>query len=380
VGSLDSKEKVRLLTGMSMAAYAEPGYLLFHREGSLLARPFDAERLAFTGEPVRIADNIVTASEIDWAAFGASGNGAMIYRSGARQAKSQLQWLDRNGNRLESALELTGYYPIINLSPDGRKIATYTTEPASLNYDIWLIDWDRNVRTRFTYDSAVETMPIWSPDGSRIAFTSFRKGTAGLYEKSAGGTSNEITLLDTPVNEWIQAWSKDGQYIAYRKETETDSGDIHILPLFGERKPFPFVQSAGVQSNLDFSYDGRWLAYSSNESGIYEVYLISFPKAEHKHQISNSGGIQPKWRRDGKEIYYMTLDGKLMAADITTESGFHAKAPRMLFDTAIHLLPEWYNNYAVTPDGQRFLVLRPFTEETSAPITIVLNWTLLPKK
>jgi Tol biopolymer transport system component len=229
------------------------------------------------------------------------------------------------------------------------------------------------VQTRFTVDPGFDTYPLWSPDGLRIAFDSWRTGNGELFEKKAGGAREETVLMESPASEWPEAWSKDGRYIAYRKQIGSEY-DTFVLPMFGDRKPFPIAQAPGNQTNADFSYDGKWMAYQSNESGRYQVYMISFPAADRKRQISSNGGVQPRWRRDGKELCYLAPDGKLMAVDITPGAEISPGIPRLLFDSKIKVNSEWGKQYAVAPDGQRFLLLKPLVEAAATPITVVLNW------
>jgi len=243
------------------------------------------------------------------------------------------------------------------------------------------MDWARNFTTRLTANPAVEEFPVWSPDGLRVAFTSHRNGTAGIFEKKASGVGEETVLLDSPDNEWPKAWSQDGRYLAYARQTGSN-WDIHILPMSGDRKPFPIAQGPGIQEAPNFSFNGKWLAYDSEESGKFQVYVISFPSADRIRQISNNGGVEPRWRQDGKELYYLALDGKMMAAGISAGSEITSEVPRVLFDTGFGVKPAGSGSrlYAVTPDGERFLLLKPVAEAATTPITVVLNWTSLLKK
>jgi Tol biopolymer transport system component/predicted Ser/Thr protein kinase len=374
VGSLDSKERKPLLTGISMATYAEPGYLLFQREGSLFARPFDPQKLEFTGEAVRIADNLLLNWREDWAAFSASQTGVLLYRAGGADENAQFIWFDRSGNHIGPAGEPDKYIPDFDLSPDGKQIAM------QFRGDIWLLDWERNVRTLFTDNPALEIFPVWSPDGSRIAFSSYRNGNGDLFVKKVGEVGEERVLIDTPINENMDSWSKDGRYVTYRRDTGTGSSDIFVLPLSGNEKPFPIVQSPTAEFYADFSPDGKWIAYRSLESGTSQVYVVSFPAGGLKRQISNNGGVRPKWKQDGKELYYLALDGKLMAVDITLGTEVYSGTPHVLFDTKMTVLADWSRQYAATLDGQRFLVLKSVGEEAPKPITVVLNWTSLLEK
>jgi serine/threonine protein kinase/Tol biopolymer transport system component len=375
VGVLGSPEKTRLLAAQSMAVYAEPGFLLFQKEGTLFAQRFDAKKLKLSGEAVRILDNVFFSIS-DWAGFGVSQNGRLIYRTGNR---SQFMWFDRSGKQFGTAGPPGIYTSFFDLSPDGKQIAMRWRDPATGNQTIWLMDWERGFRTRFTDNESLESYPLWSQDGLRLAFASWGKSDAGIFEKRTDGAGSGASLLDAPDHEYPQAWSKDGKYLAYVKRTGSE-WDIYVLPLFGERKPYPIVQSPGVQWSPDFSFDGRWLAYSSSESGTIQVYLMSFPPADQKRQLSNNGGAEPRWRRDGKELFYLSSDGKIMTVGLAAgQGGIEPGIPRILFDTGLYINEAGGRHYDVTADGERFLLLKPLTGGPPTPITVVLNWTsLLP--
>jgi eukaryotic-like serine/threonine-protein kinase len=258
-----------------------------------------------------------------------------------------------------------------DLSPDGNRMAF------TQNDDLWLMEFERNLTTRLTFDSARKENVAWSPDGLRIAFTSSRKGNWDIFVKKVSGVEEETPVAESADPKWVKDWSKDGRYIAYTFGMADT--DLYTIPLFGDRKPFPIVQSPSSQDMPRFSYDGKWLAYDSNESGTWQVYVVSFPAADQKFQISTSGGAQPRWRRDGKELYHLARDGKMMAVDIEGDAGIKPGIPHMLFNTELDVDPV-NDQYAVTADGRRFLLLKPLAESASTPITIVLNWTSLLKK
>jgi len=376
VGSLNSPEKTLILTVNSMAAYAEPGYLLFMRGRTLFVQPFDVKKLTLAGEAVGIADNLILDKRM-MAGFSVSQNGVLIYRSAAIQAQSQFVWLDRSGKQLGTAGEPGNYHHQFELSPDGKQIAMRRYDPVTSNFDIWLMDWGRNFHTRFTNDPGIEEEPVWSPDGLQIAFASYRNGNADLFEKNADGIGEEIMRLDSPSNEWPEAWSHDGRYMAYTKQTGSEY-NVYILPLFEEKPPFQIIQSSGTQDYPQISFDDKWLTYQSNESGTYEVYIISFPVAGQKRLVSNNGGMQPRWRQDGKELYYLAPDGNLMVVDINMKSKIYSGIPRVLFNTNLSVTKD--TRYDVTSDGKRFLFLKPLTEGEPTPLTVILNWTKLLEK
>jgi len=361
-----------------MPVYAEPGYLLFQREGALLTQQFNPKKSELIGEPVRIADEIPFNASNGRAAFAASRNGILIYRSGTGAGGSQFVWVDRTGKQLRTAGEPAAYNTTFSLSPDGKQIAVPRREGGTTSsQDIWVIDWERNVSTRVTFAPSSHADPVWSFDGLRIAFDARPKGTTDILEKKASGTGEELPLLDSPSTEYLDDWSKDGRYIIYHVGDPTN--DVYALPLFGERKSFPIVQSPYNKDEAHLSSDGKWLAYNSNESGVWQVYVVSFPMADQKIQISTNGGAQPRWRSDGKELFYHALDGKLMAADIKVGTKMESSVPHVLFDTGLVVDPT-RDQYAVTSDGQQFLLLKPVTEATPTPITAVVNWTASIRK
>ena len=375
ISSLDSQNKTLIKTVHSISAYVEPGYLLFQRGRTLLAQPFDFKRLKLKNEePVRIADNLILG-KYSSGCFSASQNGRIIYRSTEEKVQSQFVWLDRTGKLIGLAGEMETSPANFELSPDGEQIAMRRHDPVTTNVDIYLMDLRRNFQTPFTNDPYVNGTPIWSPEGDRIAFGSYRKGNQeDILEKKVGSVSEETYLLDSPSHEYPEAWSQSGRYIAYGKVTGSDT-DTYILPLFGEKTPFEIYPSPGNQTNSQFSPNDKWLAYQSDESGRFEVYVISFPSGDWRIQVSNNGGTQPRWREDGKELYYLAPDGKIMAVDIKGRTRIDPGVPHELFDAGMSVPGS--TQYDVTPDGQRFLFLKPYAEANPTPITVTLNWTKL---
>ena len=371
--SLASGERTKLMTADSNVVYADPGYILFHREATLFAQPYDPKRRALAGDAIHIADQVDFTTSNGHGSFAVSQNGALVYfqSQGGRGGpagrgglipNAQYGWKDRSGRTIHAAGE-PGTYGDMDLSPDGKLIAI-TQSDGSSGADIWVIDWQRaGVSAKLTLDPADDINPVWErPSGSRVAFTTYRKGNADIYVKAANGTGAETPLLDSPANESIEDWSKDGRYIAYRQGPE-GAEDLWILPLTGDKKPFPIVEGPFRKDEPQFSYDGNWLAYTSDESGgTFQVFVISFPGREHKIQVSKDGGGQPRWREDGKELYFKSLENQVMAVTITLGPRLDASVPQMLLpsgltsptsrDPARHQL-------AVLPNGQQFLVRVP---------------------
>ena len=382
VGSLDSKDRKRLLDVQSEVRYASPGYLLFVRDRTLMAQRFDASRLELSGDPFPVAEQVASNSIFGDAMFSVSGNGVLAYRGGAVSGDSQLMWFDRTGKRL-GPVGTPGEYLNQELSPDGKRVA-FERNSTHGDRDIWLLELPEGAATRFTFNPADDYYPVWSADGTEIVFASNREGSFGLYQKPSSGAGNEEPLLKSSVDIAPYSWSADGRFIAYRSLGAKGFTEVWVLPLFGDRKPFPFLQAEFSQSGPRISPDGRWLAYYSTESGRFEVYIQSFPKREGKWQVSVDGGVYSRWSRDGKELFYLALDGKLMAASVKEDSALEVGTPKPLFEPPFvggaRTILGFRNQFDVAPDGERFLINVPVAEESSLPITLALNWAAGLKK
>jgi serine/threonine protein kinase len=385
VGSLNSEESRRLINTRWRAAYSPPGYLLFVQDPILMAQPFDVAGLELTGEPVLVAESVSAgASNTGDAAFSVSDQGVLAYGSGL--GGQELVWFDRQGRRLGTVGRPAQYFSGPKLSPDGTRVAVDMTSPQG-SLDIWLLEVNRDVSTRFTSNPATERFPLWSPDGSQIVFHSNRDtGIYDLYEKSSNGSGSETLLFQSGDRKYPRDWSRDGRFLVYTTfGTEPDAtNDLWVLPLSGEREAFPYLQTGSTDSQGQFSPDGRWMAYVSDDSGTLQVYISSFPNPTNKVQVSTDTGVQPRWRGDGKELYFLSQDRRLMAAEIVTEPSLRVGTSRVLF--SIPFPPEGTTRnpaslhlYDVAADGQRFLMMVP-PENASIPITVVLNWTASLKK
>jgi serine/threonine protein kinase/Tol biopolymer transport system component len=398
--TLDGKERKRILASPWAAAYAPgsgesgKGHLLFLRDGALMAQPMDSRTFDFAGEAFPVAEQI--GSYLTSGYFSVSEHGDLAYRAGANSSSYQLVWFGREGKSLSAVGPPGGYFDLA-LSPDGKRVAVTDRSRVSAinaNADIWIIDIARGVPQKFTFDPAYDWFPVWSPDGSRVAFASRRDGPDNIYLKASSGTANEEPLLKSDVVKYPMDWSRDGKYLMYAANDLKTKRDLWVLPMEGngERKPLPFLRTPFNVTQGQFrpgpEKSPKWVAYSSDESGHYEVYVRPFPGgssgAGGKFQISNGGGVQARWRADGKEIFYVAPDGKLMAVDVKTSPGFEAGAPRPLFTMR---LPDLSNSgpvafrYAVSQDGQRFLVdTFGQRDENTAPVTVVLNWLAAVKR
>ncbi|MEJ7623976.1 MAG: protein kinase, partial [Pyrinomonadaceae bacterium] len=382
VGSLDSNESKFLLNTSLLAVFAPAvpggttGHLLYVRDKSLVAQPFDTGRLELSGEPAVIAEGVMNipgeSGPTAFAAFSVSSNGNLSYLTG-KEPLTQMSWVDRAG-RSSEPLVPPGDYSEPWLSPDGKRIVFGRGGTQDQDHDIWMLDATRGTMSRFTFDPGTDVCPVWSPDGSRIVFSANRNGKQELYQKLSGGTGAAELLVATGYNAYPDDWTttaKGGEFILYEMENPTTKFDLYVLPLFGDRKPIPFIQTEFNEGHAQFSPDGRFVAYASDESGRVEVYVQSFPGPGGKWQVSAAGGDQPQWRDDGRELFYMTPDKKLTAVAVTPGAAFEAGAALALFTTRIPTTQviEDRNNFLAAPDGQRFLVNNLVEEGNTQPIT-----------
>jgi serine/threonine protein kinase/Tol biopolymer transport system component len=378
-GALGTNERTRIMDAESNALYAK-GNLFYQQGNVLMMRPFDVNALKFTGDGVPVVQNVPKAGD-EIGSFAVSESGALIYRSGVAQAvRRQLAWLDRTGKTVPvvDAMFATAAF---RLSPDGTRIAYVDNEGP--NADIWTYDLTRNVRTRLTTDPAADHNPIWSPDGSKIIFDSHRGGAgeSALYEKPANGATPERQILEGEKG-WEHAprdWSSDGLTLVFTKSGPPDGlWNIWRLPLGGEQKPAPFRTGRFLESEAVLSSNGQWLAFTSNESGRDEVVVQSWPDASQgRWQISSEGGSAPRWRRDGRELFFVDARGRLNAVSVSTQGTFSILQNSVIAQTPFPL-PLVQSGagapYDVAPDGQRFLMLVPQGRVTSLPLTVRLNW------
>jgi dipeptidyl aminopeptidase/acylaminoacyl peptidase len=379
-GSLDSTETHRVL---SLGSNVGPvgTHLLSLSNHSLIAHAYDPDRGQVIGDSVTVVERMDYDSlERSIGAFSVAATGALAYRSASPD--SRLIWFDRTGKEVE-AFRAPGDYHHPWLSPDERRVAVERTDASTGRHTIWILELDRGVTNRLVLDETGAHMPVWSPDGSRVLFSSNRNGGNDLYWMRADGAGrDELVLRAEGIHQIPTDWSLDGRYLVYEARPQ-GRGDLWILPVSPGQKPQPFLQApASREGQGQFSPDTRWIAYISDESGAYEVYVRRFPDAGGKWQVSTRGGAQPRWRRDGKELFYLAPDGNLMAAAVTEDrSRFETGTPRALFKTGITASTiDRRNQFVVAADGRRFLVNISAEDENAAPITVVLNWESRLKK
>jgi Tol biopolymer transport system component len=381
VAALDDSQSRRLLDVESPAAYAS-GHLFYLLQDTLVARPFDPIAQTFTGEPVRIAEGV--------AGFSVAADGSIIYRTGTNTGLGatgvrQLVWFDRSGTSLGTLAD-----PQIAaspaLSPDGSRVALHRAI-AGQNTDVWLLETSRGGRVRFTSNADGDAFPVWSPDGKSIAFQSYQKGRPGdIYRKSATGAGPEEPLLSTADVTHPMDWSPDGRFVLYRSQLQGSNSsqwNLWAAPVGGKGEPFPVVQTNFDERDGQFSPDGKWIAFESNETGRYEIYVQPFPGPGAKVSISAGGGAQVRWRHDGRELFYIALDGQLMAVPIQLSGAgqpdIGAAVP--LFRTNVGgaiAQGVTRQQYDVSTDGQRFLMNTLVEEANASPITLILNWKPKP--
>jgi serine/threonine protein kinase len=378
LGSLDSKETKLLFHTHYQAEYAS-GHMLFLRQSSLMAQPFDPKRFELSGEAVPIAEQVLQDSSIAHAWFSLSANGLLFYAEGVAKNR-QLVWFDRNGKQI-GTVSGDDAYAGIGLSRDGRKLVYYLD---GTGFDVWSFDIARGVKIPLTFGASSgqgNLYPVWSPDSNYVAYVSYRDGKYGLYQKSADGSGGETLLLEGTDHFRVPtSWSTDGKYLLYHEGISGGTyangvpggWSIWLLPLFGDHKAYPFIQSSFSAREASFSPDGKWLAYCSNESGEYRVYVVPFPGPGGKWQVSLGDGRGPLWRRDGKEIFYLSADNKLMAVNVETSGGsFAAGGAHVLFDSHSYGV---FGRYDASADGQRFVVVYE-GNRPSTTLTTVVNWT-----
>ncbi len=417
-GTLGSAEKARVMAAESNAAYTDPGYLLFHRERTVYAQAFDAKKLALTGEPARVADEVTYDSANGRGHFAASQSGVLAYfydstvggNTGVQSDMSewQLTWVNRTGQVLET-VGSPGAYRGVEVSPDAKRVAVHRHD--TTGGDVWVIE-PRGSNTRLTFDASHHnSMPVWSPAGSRIVYSSLRNGKWGLYQTLSSGSGTEEPLFESDLPKVPMSWSPDGKRIVFWVQDPKTAGDLWVLPLDGDKKPAPLIATSFNETHGQISPDGKWIAYTSNlKDNRNEIYVQPFPSGSGRWQISNSGGDWPRWRGDSKELFYHSIGGTanvgvsagvnssnfigpIFSAPVNANGAtFEPGSPReVVTTTALNVAHSGgdYQFYAVSPDGQRLLYPQ-YVAPTAATgqlgpdlpsgLTVALHWTSALKK
>jgi Tol biopolymer transport system component len=372
VGALESNEKKFVTKATGNSAYAAPGYLLFYRDKTLYEQKFDANKLELSGEAVPLRRDVSYLPRILHSTYSASDAGVLVAQGGSGVSLSGLVWYDRKGNQT-GVVGKPDVYANIALAPNGKTLALDKTDAGNENADVWTCDLLGASMKRLTFDPAIDATPVWSPDGTRLLFSSSRKHMFGLFVKKTNGAEEEKFLelgASDKADKYPSDWSRDGKYILFERATElwvTEMPDLRTRA---------FMKVPATLKNGQFSPDGKWVAYASNESSKWEIYVTSFPEAHGKWQVSSAGGTQPRWRGDGKELFYLASDGKMMAVPVTPGTNFDAGAPVTLFQANARELVATSERvtYDVTKDGQRFLINTQMKNVDMQPMSVILNW------
>lgn len=381
--SLETGEKRILVEGGSSARYAPSGHLIYARGGKLLAVPFDPDQLRVMGEPFPVADGVFMSANTGMAAYSISTGGRLVYAAGPVELGARVPvWVDRQGRSTPLSLPPRSYlHP--RLSHDGRQLAI---EVEGASHDIFTYDFARGALTKMSLDGASH-WPLWTPNGSRLTFRSWKTGTMTMWSMPADRSGAPELLTSIGSMQSPESWSPDGRTLAFTQMDDPESGsDIYVLRIEGDQKPQALVRTKFSEGSPKFSPDGKWLAYSSNESGRPEVYAMAFPGPGPKIQISTDGGTDPNWRRDGREVYYRNGD-LMMAVDVTRGRTLDLSKPKVLWEgrylagvgSSCGMAGPTSANYDVTADGERFLMIEDRSENVECKLLrVVSNWSNVP--
>jgi Tol biopolymer transport system component/predicted Ser/Thr protein kinase len=370
VQEIGSAQRKLVMNTRTRAAYSPPGYLLFVRDGTLLAQRFDAGSFQMRGEPAPVAEDVAVVVTNSAPLFTVSANGVLAYRSVYEQNHMQLVWSGRDGKRTPASGE-PGWYTEVKLSPDEKRVAAGRRDGRNPYADVRMLELASGIFSPLTFDpSIMQYDATWSPDSRRIVVSANPAGKTEIREIGAASGATAV-LFSSPDPMYLGDWSRDGRFLVYHNVVGGGT-TVYLLPLFGERKPQMLLKARFLLDQFHFSPDGRSIAYNSNESGRQEVYIASLPSWSEKRQVSIGGGVQPLWRNDGRELFYLTLEGKLMTVDVKPGSTIETGIPKPLFQTSV-TADHQHDLYSVTGDGKRFLMIEP-TKKATGEVNVVLNW------
>jgi Tol biopolymer transport system component len=375
VRSIDADDPTMLMRADSRVTYSPPGYLLYAEQGTLLAQAFDADGRTFTGDPIKVADNLAYYRTTGNGGFAVSEGGVLAYYGGTMQ--SDLVRLDRSGRRDETGWIRQPFATSIRISSDGQKVVADLTDPRVGTSDVWSFDLTRKVASRFTAEVTDESSPVWSPDGGRIVFSSDRAGANDLYVETTDGRQNAELIFSRNGPQVATDWSSDGKWLLVEDNSRDTGRDLWALSLEGKREARPIARTRFQEWGGRLSPDDRWMAFVSDDSGSSEVYVVPFTGSGDKKRISTAGGISPRWSRDGKELFYVSPDsGSIMAVAVSLSPTFTAAIPVRLFDlqSANTARRPREVGYDVSPDGRSFLLSTPPEQSLPGGIAVVLNW------
>jgi Tol biopolymer transport system component len=364
VYSIASGQRKVVQHGGSHARYLPSGHLVYLHQGTLFAVPFDLKRLEVTGQPVPVLEGVVTVPGNGGGQFSFSETGNLVYVAGRGGIQNKsVYWMDQQG-KFTPLREIPADYYQPAFSPDGKRLALGMFDGKS-TAAVWVYEWDRDILTRLTFSDYDDNYPVWTPDGQRITYTSHGTGEFALYWKRADGSGEPLRLAAGKAVKYPHSWRLDGKVLAFEQLNPDTSWDIMTLAVEGDEKsgwkvgePKPFLNTPFAERNPAFSPDGRWVAYSSDESRNFEVYVRPFPGPGGKWEISTGGGDYPTWSRNGKELFYCMEDGKIMVANYATSGdSFHADKPQLWSPGQINC-SSFALDFDLHPDGKRFAVLR----------------------
>lgn len=362
----------------SQPVYARPGYLLYHRVGTVFAQRFDASSLRLSGEAFRLADGARFSTISGRAAFAASSADVLAIGSGiSRLADRTLSWVGRDGRPLGTVGE-PGAYDQVRLSPDETRAAVAVPDPRSSLMTLAVVDLATGISTPLPL-TAGGNDPVWSPDSKTLMFETLNNGKRDFFTHDVGSRGTELMYESPEDPKWLDDWSRDGRYVLFHRPQPAKLYALDTTVARGVRAPFALLEHGGNLDGAHFSPDRKWIAHVSDESGAHEVWVASFPAFDQRRRVSLKGGGQPFWRGDGRELFYLSPDGKMMSAAVEidrTSGRIVTRTPTLLFQSPLTTAAPGLDQYSVTKDGQRFLFITPgkSRDETPHAITVILNW------